>query len=156
VISGSAAANAVRAQVGEHHDDRLLMITGPLGLSRKGLGVRLENGAITGDDPPTAARVASWIDQAIHVEGRPEWTFVKVHTHGAIEKTAQSLLGDGAHEMHTALAEYMKQGDKLHYVTAREINVARAAMNGKTESNAYFDPSWRRPDRRFVGRAPSR
>jgi hypothetical protein len=130
-----------RAKVGAHHDDRLLMITGPLGLARKGLGVRLENGALTGDDPPTAARVATWIDQGIHVEGRPEWTFVKVHTHGAIEKTADSLLGAGGREMHAALRGYMQRGWGLHYVTAREMfNVARAAMDGKTgDPSAYFD-----------------
>jgi len=130
-----------RARVGVHHDDRLLMITGPLGLARKGLGVRLENGALTGDDPPTAARVATWIDQGIHVEGRPEWTFVKVHTHGAIEKTADSLLGAGGRALHTALRSHMHSGWQLHYVTAREMfNVARAAMDGKTgDPSAYFD-----------------
>ena len=130
-----------RARVGAHHDDRLLMITGPLGFARKGLGVRLENGALTGDDPPTAARVASWIEQGIHVEGRPEWTFVKVHTHGAIEKTADSLLGAGGRALHTALRTFMRKGAKLHYVTAREMfNVARAAMDGRTgDPSAYFD-----------------
>ncbi len=130
-----------RARVGEHHDDRLLMITGPLGFARKGLGVRIENGALTGDDPPSAERVATWIDQGIHIEGRPEWTFVKVHTHGAIEKTAASLLGDGGRALHTALRGYMDRGWHLHYVTAREMyNVARAAMAGKTgDPSAYFD-----------------
>ncbi|MBA3391425.1 MAG: hypothetical protein H0T89_02220 [Deltaproteobacteria bacterium] len=130
-----------RARVGASHTDRLLMITGPLALARKGLGMRLENGAITGSDPPTAARVATWIDQAIHVEGRPEWVFVKVHTHGAIEKTADSLLGEGGRVLHTALRNYMNQGWNLHYVTAREMfNVARAAMDGKTGSpSGYFD-----------------
>ena len=93
-----------RARVGAHHDDRLLMITGPLALARKGRGVRIENGALTGDDPPTAARVATWVEQGIHIEGRPEWVFVKVHTHGAIEKTAASLLGDGGRALHAALA----------------------------------------------------
>jgi hypothetical protein len=130
-----------RARVGEHHEDRLLMITGPLSLARKGFGMRLENGAITGDDPPTPARVATWIDQGIHVEGRAEWIFVKVHTHGAIEKTASSLLGDGGRILHTTLASYMRDGSELHYVTAREMfNVARAAMDGKTGNpNAFFD-----------------
>ncbi|MGN6105345.1 MAG: hypothetical protein ACTHU0_09600 [Kofleriaceae bacterium] len=130
-----------RARVGSHHDDRLLMITGPLGFARKGLGLRLENGAITGNDPPTAARVDSWIAQNIHVQGRPEWTFVKVHTHGAIEKTADSLLGAGGREMHTALRRYLRDGWKLHYVTAREMfNVARAAMDGKLgDPSDYFD-----------------
>lgn len=130
-----------RARVGAHYDDRLLMITGPLALARKGLGVRLENGALTGDDPPTRERVETWIEQGIHVEGRPEWVFVKVHTHGAIEHTASSLLGDGGIAMHTALAEYRRNGDTLHYVTAREMfNIARAAMDGKTgDPSSYYD-----------------
>lgn len=130
-----------RARVGASYDDRLLMITGPLALARKGLGMRLENGALTGKDPPTAARVATWVAQGIHVEGRPDWVFVKVHTHGSIERTAASLLGDGGHALHTALADYKRRGWSLHYVTAREMyNVARAAMDGKSgDPNAYFD-----------------
>ncbi len=130
-----------RARVGASYADRLLMITGPLALAREGRRVRLENGALTGDDPPTAARVATWIKQGIHVEGRPEWVFVKVHTHGAIENTARSLLGDGGRVLHEALQAYRRRGWKLHYVTAREMfNVARAAMDGRTgDPSAYFD-----------------
>ncbi|NVB80734.1 MAG: hypothetical protein HOV81_20225 [Kofleriaceae bacterium] len=131
-----------RAKVGAAYDDRLLMITGPLAFARKGtLGIRLENGALTGNDPPTAQRVDTWVEQGIHVEGRPEWIFVKVHTHGAIEKTAASLLGNDGREMHQALQRYKQRGDKLHYVTAREMfNVARAAMDGKKgEPSDYFD-----------------
>ena len=134
-----------RARVGTYHDDRVLMITGPLALApkRSGLrpGIRLENGALTGDDPPTAGRVRTWIDQAIHVAGRPEWVFVKVHTHGAIENTADSLLGAGGRALHQALRDHARGGTALHYVTAREMfNVARAAMDGKTGNpNLYFD-----------------
>lgn len=122
------------ARVGVAHDDRLLMITGPLGFARKGrFGVRLENGALTGDDPPTAERVDSWVAQGIHVAGQPDWVFVKVHTHGAIEKTATSLLGEGGRAMHAHLTTRYNDGERwrLHYVTAREMyNIARAAMDG--------------------------
>jgi hypothetical protein len=135
-----------RARVGAHHDDRLLMITGPLALAAKRdgrvPGIRLENGAITGDDPPTAARVKTWIDQSIHIAGRPEWVFIKVHTHGAIETTAASLLGDGGRALHEALRDQARdRRAELHYVTAREMfNVARAAMDGKTGNpSLYFD-----------------
>ncbi len=134
--------HGTRAKVGESFDDRLLMITGPLALAPKGrFGVRLENGALTGDDPPTASRVDTWVAQGIHVEGRPEWVFIKVHTHGAIENTAAALLGEGGRNMHSALAEHVRRGNSLHYVTAREMfNVARAAMDGKTgDPSAYFD-----------------
>lgn len=130
-----------RARVGAHYDDRLLLITGPLALARKGVGIRLENGALTGDDPPTATRVETWVDQRIHVEGRPEWVFVKVHTHGAIETTATSLLGAGGNALHEALQAQTRRGWKLHYVTAREMyNVARAAMAGELgDPSEYYD-----------------
>ena len=130
------------ARVGKHYDDRLLMITGPLALARKGRGLRIENGALTGDDPPDAARVNTWIDQGIHIDGQPEWVFVKVHTHGAIESTAESLLGGDGERMHQALAARCRAGGMaLHYVTAREMyNAARAAMDGKRgDPGDYYD-----------------
>jgi hypothetical protein len=130
-----------RARVGKSYADRLLMITGPLALARKGLGLRLENGALTGADPPTPSRVGTWVAQGIHVEGRPEWVFVKVHTHGAIEATADALLGAPIRAMHEALGALTRKGWRLHYVTAREMfNVARAAMDGQVgDPNAFFD-----------------
>ena len=132
------------ARVGAAHDDRLLLITGPLALARKGrLGVRIENGALTGDDPATPARIRTWVRQGIGIAGRPEWVFVKVHTHGSLEKTAASLLGDGGRVLHETLAREYGDGERwrLHYVTAREMyNVARAAMDGKGgDPSAWFD-----------------
>jgi hypothetical protein len=137
-------ARGQAAEVGVRLHDRLLMITGPLALTRKGrAGVRLENGALTGDDPPTPARVASWVEQDIHVGGRPDWVFVKVHTHGSLESTTASLLGGGGRAMHETLATRFNDGVRyrLHYVTAREMyNVAVAAMDGKAgDPSAFFD-----------------
>src|SRR5262249_10221005 len=77
-----AYETGVRARVGEVRRDRILMIEGPIALSvatRPRPRVRIESAALAADDPPTAARVRTWIDQAIHVAGRPEWVFVKVH-----------------------------------------------------------------------------
>ena len=83
------------------------------------------------------------MQQGIGVVGRPEWVFVKVHTHGAPEKQAASLLGDDGRALHRALTQQYNDGQRwrLHYVTAREMfNVARAAMDGKAgDPNAYFD-----------------
>lgn len=131
------------ARVGRSYDDRILMVTGPLGFARKATGarIRLENGALTGADPATPERVAHWVNQRIGVLGRPEWIFVKVHTHGALESTGQSLLGQGGAALHQALAHYTSGDYRLHYVTAREMyNVARAAMDGKSGApEAYYD-----------------
>jgi hypothetical protein len=125
-----------RARVGRRFDDRLLLIQGPLALARRpdSLRLRIENSAITAADPATPARVATWVDQAIQVEGRPDWIFVKTHTHGAPEEQARSLLGTGGRLLHHTLANHVNDGAswRLHYVTAREMyNIARAAMDGR-------------------------
>jgi len=124
-----------RARVGDDWHDRQLMITGPLGFAcRSGtLRPRLEYGAVTAHDPADISRVRSWLRARIHIEGRAEWTFVKVYTHGASESQAGSLLGAGGLALHGALAQVCEEARlKLHYVTAREMyNVARAAMAGQ-------------------------
>lgn len=132
-----------RARVGLRRDDRMLIVTGPIALTRKPrtLKPRIESAAVTAHDPGTAARVRSWVDQGICVEGRPEWVFVKVHTHGAPEREAASLLGDGGRAMHAALTTRYNDGErwKLHYVTAREtFNVAIAAMEGHSGDPGRF------------------
>jgi hypothetical protein len=132
------------AHVGTLKQDRLLMIEGPIALTRrpKSRSIRIESSALDWSDPPSEARLKSWVDQDVHVEGRPEWVFVKVHTHGAPEKNAEVMLGDAAKRLHQALKSYNDGREfRLHYVTAREMyNVARAAMDGKSGSpSAYFD-----------------
>ena len=125
-----------RARVGCRYRDRILLVQGPLALVRRpgSLRIRVEAAAVTANDPGTNARIKSWVDCGIHVDGRPEWLFVKVHTHGAPEKQAASLLGRDAYEMHRELSAHFNDGivHKLHYVTAREmVNIMLAAMDGK-------------------------
>ena len=138
-----AYEQGARARVGEVRSDRLLMVEGPIALARRPgkLSVRIESSALDAGDPPTAERVDSWVAQDIHVDGRPDWVFVKVHTHGAPEKNAASLLGDGGRALHRHLAARYNDGTrwKLHYVTAREMyNIAVAAMEGRSGDPAGF------------------
>jgi hypothetical protein len=126
-----------RARVGRVYRDRLLLVQGPLCLAprRATIPVRIESGALDARNPPTPARVDRWVAQGIHVEGRPEWVFVKVHTHGAKEPNAEVLLGAEARATHRHLATRYNDGRNwsLHYVTAREMfNVAMAAMEGRS------------------------
>ena len=156
-------------RVGTPKEDRLLLIEGPLALARRpgSRSLRIESAALDASDPPTAARLATWVAQRVGVVGRPEWVFVKLHTHGAPEKNAEVMLGEKIRDLHRALARY-NDGTawKLHYVTAREMyNVARAAMDGlRGEPPAYFDyeiappprarplETWpRRPEAAMVG-----
>jgi hypothetical protein len=112
--------------------------------------LRIEAAALSSSDPPNGARLATWIAQWVHVEGRPEWTFVKVHGHGAPEKNARVMLGEPMARLHEALAALGSQRRwRVHYVSAREMyNVARAAMDGRQGSPAeYFDYEIRPPER---------
>ncbi|HWM88229.1 MAG TPA: hypothetical protein VNO33_20385 [Kofleriaceae bacterium] len=134
-----AYASGEPARVGEVRRDRLLMITGPLALARRpGAGIprlRIESSALSHDDPPSPDRLRTWVAQDIHVQGRPEWVFVKVHTHGAPERNADVLLGEQGRATHEALAREYNDGARwsLHYVTAREMfNIAVAAMEGRS------------------------
>jgi hypothetical protein len=146
-----AHASGTRARVGEHHRDRPLMIQGPLAIAKRPTRAALyiEASAIQAGDPPTPARVDTWVAQDIHVEGRPEWVFVKAHTHGAPERNAATLLGPDGIRLHEHLAARYNDGRRwvLHYVTAREMyNVAIAAMEGASgDPGAYRDRVVRPP-----------
>lgn len=133
----------VPARVGRAMDDRILMIQGPLAIARRprGFGLRIEGAALTAADPASSARLRTWVEQGIQVEGRPEWLFVKLHTHGAPEKQAESLLGAPGRELHRLLGEHYNDGQRfvLHYVTAREMfNIALAAMHGRNGDPGQF------------------
>lgn len=126
-----------RATIGSRQDDRILMIQGPLALARRPgkLSVRIDSSAIDHSDPPSPARVRTWVDQNIHVPGRPEWVFVKLHTHGAPERNATVLLGEGGSVLHETLTSRYNDGKRwiLHYVSAREMyNIAMAAIDGRS------------------------
>tara|TARA_B100000809_G_scaffold210403_3_gene213703 strand:- start:1256 stop:2368 length:1113 start_codon:yes stop_codon:yes gene_type:complete len=117
-------------------DDELMLVQGPLALnwSRPKWGIlpRIENGEITGVNPPTTGRIKRWLEQRIHVRERPEWVFIKLHTHGCLEDSMSVLLGDRMLNLHRLLQEAVSAwGARLHYVTAREMyNVIRAAESG--------------------------
>ena len=74
---------------------------------------------------------------------------MKVHTHGAPEREAASLLGEGGHALHRALTRGYDDGRawSLHYVTAREMfNIAIAAMEGASgDPSTYRDHVLPRP-----------
>ena len=132
------------ARVNAPKQPGLLMIQGPLALN---VGAprypRVENASLTTYNWGRPDRIRSWLNCHVHVQGRPEWLFVKLHTHGAIEGDFDGLFGKRARMMHKMLAEQLNDGKnyRLHYVTARQaFNVVRAAENGLGgEPSQYFD-----------------
>ena len=124
-------------RVGGTPSGDLMIVQGPLGLNwrerRLGVMPRIENADVRKGCPPTPARVDHWVRSGIHVQGRPEWVFVKVHTHGTQEQDMDTLLGAPADAMHAHLERAYNDGSRylLHYVSAREMyNIIKAAEAG--------------------------
>ena len=132
----------IPARVGAKPPGDLLLVQGPLGLNwrRRKFGVlpRIENADLTGANPPTPDRLRLWVRANIHVAGRPDWLFVKLHTHGGIERNSTMLLGDAMRRFHRQLAA--TGGDlRFHYVTAREmVNILHAAEDGHAGDPSGF------------------
>jgi len=137
--------NGVEVEVGGHQVGDLLLVPGPLSFnwhSRKwGVFPRVENGEIQGSNPPSIERAQVWVDQHIHVKGRPDWVVVKVSCHGAEERSWDALFGKPAENMYSYLeVQYRdRNGYQLHYVTARELyNIIKAAEAGKTGDPSQY------------------
>lgn len=115
-----------------HEANRLLIIQGPLGLNwrnRKfGVLPRIENADLTGANPPSPGRLALWAILAPRLLSRPEVAFIKLHTHGAIERNSGALLGEPIKAFH----RHLKTLDAAcHYATAREMtNIIHAFEDG--------------------------
>jgi parallel beta-helix repeat protein len=122
---------------GPRPEDALMLIQGPLGLGwryRKfGVFPRIENGCLQSNQAPSMYRLKLWLKASVQVPTRPDWYFIKLHTHGAPEANREILLGQAMCNFHTALASRAMFDHKFyfHYVTAREMyNLARAAEDG--------------------------
>jgi hypothetical protein len=125
--------------------NELLLVQGPVGLnwrSRKfGLIPRIENGDVSGGNAPTSDRVDLWVRQQVHVLGQDNWLFIKMHTHGCVERNTEVLLGHQMREMYQHLLKHYNEGRQaaVHFVSARELNnIARAAVAGQVGSPTQF------------------
>jgi hypothetical protein len=128
--------------VGARPANALMLIQGPLmldwGRRKGGVIPRIENGCIQASQPPSMARLDLWMKAGVRIAARPDWIFIKLHSHGATEINQQVMLGDPMVSFHEDLARRAGAADgnfRYHYVTAREMyNLAKAAEAGWTGS----------------------
>jgi len=129
----------------ERHEDDLLIVQGPLALNwqRKKFGLfpRIENSDLTAANPPTIERLRLWLECQVAVEARPNWVFVKLHTHGCKPENTRMLLGEPMRAFHQSLAQLATKDPSIciHYVTARElVNILHAAEAGHSGNPGQF------------------
>ena len=118
--------------------------------SRSGWG-RIDNGALTGPNPPSLRRLAVWKKAGITVEDRPDWIFIKLHTHGMAPADMDTMLGGPLQQFLKELIDGAQERKEiLHFVSAREMtNIILAACDGR-EGN----PGSYRDYRYKLGRTP--
>jgi len=101
----------------------------------------IEQSNIDISDYPFPTRIDYWVKKGIHVKGKPEWVFIKIHTHGAREEDKEVLLGKSFDKMFSYLETRYNDGKKyaLHYVSAREMfNIIRAAEDGRNGNPSEY------------------
>lgn len=117
----------------------LLMFTGPIGYTSL-LPLYIEYSAFENDPIPSVERVRSLVKLSPVVQGKPEWRFLKVHTHS--QQSRDAWFQGPVDQTLTALEEYCSSRTiQLHYVSAREAyNIAKAAEAGKSGNpRQYYD-----------------
>ena len=132
-----------------------LIVQGPLvvnALRRVGGRPRpgIEQGVLVTHDAPTPARLGLWQQAGISVAGRPEWAFIKLSCHGMDPRDEPVMLGAPIrHFLRTLLDAARDGGDRVHFVTAREmVNIALAACDGRDgDPGAYREYRLRLPGR---------
>jgi hypothetical protein len=116
----------------------LLMFQGPVSIDY--CNGCLQDGAVEDYSPAHPRRLAGWLGANVHVKGRPEWVFVKLHTHAM--QNRKSFLGPLTDRTFAAMEYWWTRPPfRLHYVTAREAyNIAKAAEAGHCgDPNDYRD-----------------
>jgi hypothetical protein len=110
-----------------------------------------ESAALENNAPPSAYRLDPWLYANIHVRGRPEWIFIKLHTHSL--QSRKTFLGPDLNAMFTAMeTRWNRSRFRLHYVTAREMyNIIKAAEAGNSgDPNPFRDFEVPRPANRLI------
>ena len=93
----------------------------------------LDNGGITGTNPPTMHRFALWKQAQVCVLGRPDWLFIKVHCHSMNPTQKDAIIGESFRHFLSSLVEgAADRKETLHFTTAREMaNILLAACDGR-------------------------
>jgi len=125
-----------------------IIVNGPLVFDwtrrRSGIPIpRIDDGALAQNYPLSLGRFNRWRNAHISVEGRPDWVFVKLYSHGFFEWDQDLMIGE---QMKVFMNQVLDIGNKtgefkVHFASAREaFNMVMAAVDGhEGEPGNYRD-----------------
>ena len=124
--------------------ESFLLVQGPLTPYLRWAGgkphLQMDDGDLALSRRYAPARLDRWVRQGIHVVGRPDRVFIKLHCHGATDRDRFTLLGEDLPALFTDAEQRYNDGAqyRLHYVTAREMfNIVKATESGSASETAF-------------------
>ncbi len=116
-----------------------LIITGPLVFNWtrfiNGVPVpRVEDGALTANQPADIQRLNRWLSANITVAGRTDWIFVKLYCHSFFDRDRDAAIGERAKRFFSEIIDHGARSGNfdVHFASAREtFNMIVAAIDGK-------------------------
>lgn len=123
-----------------------LILTGPLVFNwtrrvKKIPFPRLDDGALSANQPLDEARFRRWLSANVTVKNRPEWIFVKLYCHGFFDFDQPSSIGEKSRRFFSETIENgEKTGEyKVYFASAREVfNMVSAAIEGRAGSPGNY------------------
>ena len=104
---------------------------------------RIDDGALAKNYPLSISRFNRWRNAQIGVEGKPEWVFIKLYSHGFFAGDQEAMIGD---QMRRFMGDVFELAEKtrsfkVHFASAREVfNMVIAAVDGQLgEPGQYRD-----------------
>jgi hypothetical protein len=82
-------------------------------------------------------RFQRWFNARISVAGRPDWVFIKLHSHGFFDWDQDAMIGPTMRRFMSEVLEHSaKTSDfNVYFASTREaFNMVMAAVDGKTGS----------------------
>jgi hypothetical protein len=125
-----------------------IIFTGPLAFNWKrrlyGLPVpRLDDGVLTQNYPLNLDRFHRWFGTGVSVQGRPDWVFIKLYSHGFFTWDQDAMIGEQLKRFMGEVLELSNRTGKfrIHFASAREAyNMVMAAVEGaEGDPHAFRD-----------------
>ena len=110
-----------------------MLIQGPLCAALRGRRFIMDDADLAHYRRFGPKRLDRWVKCGIHVAGRPDRVFIKLHCHGAEDRNREALLGTDLDALFTDAESRYNDGQhyRLHYVSAREMfNIVKATEEG--------------------------
>jgi len=100
----------------------LLLIQGPMTVAWHTRRLRVDNACLQRSLPPSRDRFRTWLQTHVHVAGRSDWAFIKLHAHGCKPGDQELLLGPAMQAFYREILSWCSmEGIRLHFVTAWEM-----------------------------------